>query len=175
MESLLREGLESVQPTATGTVFEPGVGGAPGATVVTPGIDTALGSVAVVGLGYVGLPTALALHKAGAQVIGIDVSARRLEDIRALRCDLVPADHARLSAALADAENFRLTAEEAAIQAADTVLVCVPTPVDAHRAPDLGPCGAPARQSSTAPASARRSSSPRPVTSAPPATCWSNR
>jgi nucleotide sugar dehydrogenase len=127
MEPLSIESLDAPRTTVSGTVVRS-----------RPAPRTGLGSVAVVGLGYVGLPTALALHKAGAEVIGVDVSARRLEEIRARRCDLVPADHERLATALADAKNFRLTAEEAAIHAADTVLVCVPTPVDSHRAPDLG-------------------------------------
>jgi UDP-N-acetyl-D-glucosamine dehydrogenase len=142
MESLLREGLDGPRTSAAGMVFEPGSAGAPAAfgsqgDAASTATPTAIGSVAVVGLGYVGLPTALALHRAGAEVIGVDVSAHRLEAIRNRACDLVPADHERLATALREPKRFRLSAEEAAIGAADAVLVCVPTPVDEHRAPDL--------------------------------------
>jgi UDP-N-acetyl-D-glucosamine dehydrogenase len=93
--------------------------------------------VAVVGLGYVGLPTALVLHEAGFEVRGIDASAGRIETIRAGRADLLMADRERLDAALGDPERFRLTDRPAALAAADAVLVCVPTPVDRNRDPDL--------------------------------------
>lgn len=91
--------------------------------------------VAVVGLGYVGLPTALALHAGGADVIGIDVSERRLQAIRAHDVDLPDADVRRLGGALAG-ERLRLSPIPAAIAVADAVIVCVPTPVDEQRRPD---------------------------------------
>ncbi|HKG38493.1 MAG TPA: nucleotide sugar dehydrogenase [Conexibacter sp.] len=91
--------------------------------------------VAVVGLGYVGLPTALALHGAGGDVIGIDVSERRVEAIRSHDVDLPAGDVARLRTAL-DGERLRLNTDPAAIAAADAVIVCVPTPVDEQRRPD---------------------------------------
>jgi UDP-N-acetyl-D-glucosamine dehydrogenase len=92
-------------------------------------------SVAVVGLGYVGLPTALALHRAGAAVIGIDVSEQRLQAIRGHAVDLPAPDVERLRDALAG-ERLRLSSIPAAVAAADGVIVCVPTPVDAQRKPD---------------------------------------
>ncbi|GAA2823175.1 nucleotide sugar dehydrogenase [Kitasatospora paracochleata] len=93
-------------------------------------------TVAVVGLGYVGLPTALALLTSGSRVIGLDVSAARLDAIRDRSVDLLPADHERLTAAVRD-PRLTLTTDPAALAAADTVIVCVPTPVDAHLVPDL--------------------------------------
>ena len=56
--------------------------------------------VAVVGLGYVGLPTAIALRGAGAHIIGIDVSARRLEQIREGRAELLSSEQDALRAHL---------------------------------------------------------------------------
>jgi UDP-N-acetyl-D-glucosamine dehydrogenase len=91
--------------------------------------------IAVVGLGYVGLPTALALHGAGADVIGIDVSERRVEAIHGHAVDLPAGDVARLRDALGG-ERLRLSTMPAAIAAADAVIVCVPTPVDEQRRPD---------------------------------------
>lgn len=98
-------------------------------------ISPAAPPVAVVGLGYVGLPTALALHGAGLPVIGIDVSEQRLQAIRGHDVDLPAGDVARLREALAG-ERLRLSSIPAAIAAADAVIVCVPTPVDEQRQPD---------------------------------------
>ena len=108
----------------------------PTATLEIPA-PTARASVAVVGLGYVGLPTALVLHEAGFEVRGVDVSAGRIEAIREQRADLLHADRERLATALGDRERFRLSDRPDALAAADAVLVCVPTPVDRNRAPDL--------------------------------------
>lgn len=97
--------------------------------------DLAPANVAVIGLGYVGLPTALALHAVGTAVIGVDVSERRLRAIRDEEVDLSAPDIARLRAAVA-ADGLRLTTMPAAIAAADAVVICVPTPVDAEHRPD---------------------------------------
>lgn len=92
--------------------------------------------IAVVGLGYVGLPTALAFLGSGHQVIGFDVSRDRLDRISARDVDLVPADHQRLEQAVDD-PDFALTADARALTAADVVVICVPTPVDAYQVPDM--------------------------------------
>jgi nucleotide sugar dehydrogenase len=93
--------------------------------------------IAVVGLGYVGLPTALALRQSGRPVLGIDISQRRLEEIRRGLCDLTPADRERLRSALSAPEHFQITDDLARLSEADAVLICVPTPIDAHHVPDL--------------------------------------
>lgn len=93
-------------------------------------------AVAVLGLGYVGLPTSLALTGAGCPVIGVDVSERRLQDIRQGRADLVPADRERLTAALDD-PGFEVSSRAAELECADAVLICVPTPTDDELRPDL--------------------------------------
>src|SRR4051812_39993613 len=87
--------------------------------------------VAVVGLGYVGLPTSTALSAAGFGVIGLDASPRRLTEVGDRRVDLQAPERLQLSAALAD-PHFRLTGEPQALAEADAVLICVPTPVDAE-------------------------------------------
>lgn len=95
-----------------------------------------LRSAAVVGLGYVGLPTALALHRSGIVVRGVDVSRRRLEAIRGGHVDLLPTDLASLGAALTS-DDFTVGDDPTAIAEVDAVIICVPTPVDAHLSPDL--------------------------------------
>ncbi|OIJ64423.1 UDP-glucose 6-dehydrogenase [Streptomyces mangrovisoli] len=93
-------------------------------------------AVAVVGLGYVGLPTALSLWAAGATVLGLDVSERRLRDIRTGSVDLLPAQHAAL-ACTESAGDFLLTTDTDVLREADAVIVCVPTPVTPAYEPDL--------------------------------------
>ncbi|WP_372352506.1 nucleotide sugar dehydrogenase [Streptomyces sp. KL116D] len=92
--------------------------------------------VGIIGLGYVGLPTALALLDSGVRVIGVDVDERRLAAIRAYDVDLLPTDHARLRRQL-PSQRFLLTSDPNELRAAETVLICVPTPVDDHLVPDL--------------------------------------
>jgi nucleotide sugar dehydrogenase len=96
-------------------------------------------TVAVMGLGYVGLPTALAMHSSGMRVIGLDLSEERIAQVRHGAPDLQRTDRERLSAARQDPHGFRTTRDAAAISAADVVIVCVPTPVDESLAPDLTP------------------------------------
>jgi nucleotide sugar dehydrogenase len=93
-------------------------------------------NVAVVGLGYVGLPTALSLADHGARIIGYDVSETRLADIKSGRVDLLERDHQRLTQHLL-ADSLQLTTEPAELAEADAIIVCVPTPIDAHQSPDL--------------------------------------
>jgi UDP-N-acetyl-D-glucosamine dehydrogenase len=101
--------------------------------------------VAVVGLGYVGLPTAIAMRNAGCRIVGIDTSAKRLETIRSGAAELLESEHEDLQRHLT-VEGFALTDRVEALDAADLVLICVPTPVDEHHLPDLeilqGACAA---------------------------------
>ncbi len=108
------------------------------ATALTDGRLTEPPSVAVIGMGYVGLPTALALHDRGLPVIGIDISENRLEAIRAGQVDLLEAQQLELAVARSS-DDFQLTSDVAAMKQADAVVVCVPTPIDQHRLPELGP------------------------------------
>lgn len=92
--------------------------------------------VAIVGLGYVGLPTALALHTSGARVLGLDVSNHRLATIRNGEADLLESDRERLDSALVD-NDFLLAADPYLLSNAAAVIICVPTPVDEYQTPDL--------------------------------------
>lgn len=92
--------------------------------------------IAILGLGYVGLPTGLAATAAGLPVIGIDTSRVRLRRIRAGTVDLLERDHERLREAL-DRGSIRMTDNARNLALADAVLICVPTPVDDDLTPDL--------------------------------------
>ena len=92
--------------------------------------------VAVVGLGYVGLPTALGLHDAGRAVLGVDVDPSRLEAISQGRVDILDSDRERLGVAL-ESDRFELTSSDQLLRSAAAVVICVPTPIDEHLLPDL--------------------------------------
>jgi UDP-N-acetyl-D-glucosamine dehydrogenase len=94
--------------------------------------------IAIIGLGYVGLPLALAFSEAGLDVTGVDASARRVDELHAGRSPIDDIDDARLKRGLA--AGFRIVSpDEAALEAADAVFVCVPTPITQAKDPDLGP------------------------------------
>lgn len=89
--------------------------------------------IAVVGLGYVGLPLAVALS-ANLDVIGFDVNSRRIAELSRGE------DHTRetLPGELA-AANIDYTDDPAKLAKAAVIIIAVPTPIDAHRSPDLAP------------------------------------
>jgi UDP-N-acetyl-D-glucosamine dehydrogenase len=89
----------------------------------------------IVGLGYVGLPTALALLEAGHRVVGIDRSSARLDHIARGRVDLTAVDLERLQAANS-CDRFTTSTDFARLPDVDVVMICVPTPVDEHLTPD---------------------------------------
>jgi UDP-N-acetyl-D-glucosamine dehydrogenase len=96
--------------------------------------------IAIVGLGYVGLPLALAFVEAGCAVVGIDASAHRVAELSAGRSPIDDIPDARLGGALAGGLRIVDTASAATdLAAADAIFVCVPTPIDQAKDPDLGP------------------------------------
>jgi len=96
------------------------------------------GRVAVIGLGYVGLPLALAFVEAGTAVTGLDANPGRLAQLCGGHSPIEDISDGRLAAALAAGLRV-LGPDAAAIAAADAIFVCVPTPVTATKDPDLGP------------------------------------
>ncbi len=94
-------------------------------------------TVAVVGLGYVGLPLACALAEAGHRVIGIDLSIEKVEGINAgtSHIDDVPPSQVRR---LVEERRLRATTDFETARAVDVAIIAVPTPIDEYRVPDLG-------------------------------------
>ena len=92
----------------------------------------------VLGLGYVGLPLALSFVEAGVSVVGLDVNSGRVDELRSGRSPIDDVSDARLGAGLRQSLDVRRL-DLGAVQSADAVIVCVPTPMDAARQPDLGP------------------------------------
>lgn len=91
--------------------------------------------VAVVGLSYAGLPSAIALRRAGFRIVGIDTSPRRLNDIRSGRSGLLGTERLDLRNHLQD-RDFVLTDRVEAVHGADLVLISMPTTVDRQRHPN---------------------------------------
>lgn len=93
-------------------------------------------TICVIGLGYVGLPHAAAFGEAGFRVLGLDVNARRVAAVNAGVSDIPDVPSTKL-AALTQAGRLQATSDYRRIAEADVVLICVPTPFDAMKTPDL--------------------------------------
>lgn len=92
------------------------------------------GKVAVVGLGYIGLPTAALIASRGAQVIGIDVSERIVETIASGAIHIAEPDLDGLVQKMVSTGALKATVKA---EPADVFIIAVPTPFDAEKRPDL--------------------------------------
>ena len=97
-------------------------------------MTTNLKSIAVIGLGYVGLPLALEFGKSR-PVIGFDINAGRIDALRAGHDATLEVSKDEL----ATADQLTFTSDPADLAAASIYIVTVPTPIDAHKRPDLTP------------------------------------
>jgi len=98
--------------------------------------------IGVIGLGYVGLPLAVAFAEAGDDVLAVDVDEHKVDAIRAGESYIEDIDSARLQAV---GERIHADTHYARLARADAVLVCVPTPLTGNREPDLRPLEAAAQ------------------------------
>lgn len=92
--------------------------------------------VGVIGLGYVGLPLAVGLAKSGYTVTGVDASPTKVDSLnRGL--SYIPDVPSAEVAVLSQANRLRATTQYDALREIDVVFICVPTPFDSMKAPDL--------------------------------------
>jgi len=91
--------------------------------------------IGVIGLGYVGLPLVLRFIEEGFRVIGFDVDTKKVNQLRAGRSYIKHIDAARIRQARR--KGFEATTDFALCRRADALIICVPTPLDAHREPDM--------------------------------------
>jgi nucleotide sugar dehydrogenase len=89
----------------------------------------------VIGLGYVGLPLAQEATRAGLRVVGLDVQDRVVDGLNAGRSHVDDLDDLDVEAMVAG--GFHATTDPAVLAHADTVVICVPTPLGAEGGPDL--------------------------------------
>jgi UDP-N-acetyl-D-glucosamine dehydrogenase len=127
---------EKAGRTARPWLDEPEFATAADSMRITRGVGPGEPLVAVVGLSHAGLPSALALRSAGFRIVGIDTSSSRLNDIRGGRTDLLGVSLEDLRSRLCD-EGFVLTDKLEAVNAAEMILICVSTTIDAHGRPNL--------------------------------------
>ncbi len=92
--------------------------------------------VGILGLGYVGLPLALAFAEQRFRVLGFDVDPAKVADLSGGRMYIRHLDPARLTAALA-ASRFGATSEFDRLAEPDVLIICVPTPLTPQREPDM--------------------------------------
>ena len=88
--------------------------------------------IAVIGLGYVGLPVAVAFARSGAAVVGFDIDRRRIEELRAGVDRTLEVEKDDLSH-----PSLRYTADPEALASSDFYIITVPSPIDEARRPDL--------------------------------------
>src|SRR6185437_3464751 len=93
-------------------------------------------TIGVIGLGYVGLPLAVAFAEAGNHVIALDTDIRKIAAIDRGDSYIEDVSDERLQRVLS---HIDATTRYARLAKADAVLICVPTPLTRNREPDLGP------------------------------------
>jgi UDP-N-acetyl-D-glucosamine dehydrogenase len=93
-------------------------------------------AIGIMGMGYVGLPLAIAFAEEGHEVVALDVDSRKIQALRAGRSYIEDITSERLRAVSGRIEP---TTRAAALAGCDAVLICVPTPLTTNREPDLGP------------------------------------
>ncbi len=96
--------------------------------------------IAVIGLGYVGLPLAVAFAKNGFQVIGVDVDEQKVVSINrgvSYVNDIPSAELARWTVEAQDDGRITATGDYAQLAHADVAIICVPTPLNKTRDPDV--------------------------------------
>jgi len=99
-------------------------------------IENKTGKVAIIGLGYVGLPHAIEIAKAGFQVFGIDIKKERADSINRGESyigDVKSDDLARL----VEAGKIKAYGDFEPLKESDVIVICVPTPLDKYKTPDI--------------------------------------
>ena len=93
-------------------------------------------TVAVIGLGYVGLPLAVSFAEAGYVALGFDVHSGVVANLNKSVSHIADVPSQRI-AQVAQAKRFSATTNPKDLAAADVIFICVPTPFDKTQTPDL--------------------------------------
>ena len=92
--------------------------------------------IAIVGLGYVGLPLSLQFARSGVSVLGLDIDAAKVESLNAGRSFIKHIESSTVQEMLR-AERFSATTDFRRIAEVEAVIICVPTPLNKNREPDI--------------------------------------
>ncbi len=99
-------------------------------------IETRSAKAGVIGLGYVGLPLAIAIARSGFVVTGFDIDPKKIVSLDARRSYIDAVANDDLATEI-DGGRFSATTDFAGLAACDVIVICVPTPLTKHRDPDL--------------------------------------
>jgi UDP-N-acetyl-D-glucosamine dehydrogenase len=92
--------------------------------------------VAIIGLGYVGLPLSLQFARSGAKVLGLDIDPAKVEDCNAGRSYIQYIESAAIAKAVKQG-TFTASSDFSRIRDCEAVIICVPTPLNKNREPDI--------------------------------------
>ena len=92
--------------------------------------------ISVIGLGYVGLPLSLQFARSGVSVLGFDLDQQKVDSINAGKTYLKHFPSESIAEQV-DANRLEATTDPALLSEVEAIIICVPTPLDDHREPDL--------------------------------------
>lgn len=92
--------------------------------------------IGIIGLGYVGLPLCIQFGKSGAEVVGIDIDEKKVDSINQGK-SFIKHIHSDEIATLIEGKKLRATTDMGEAQSCSGILICVPTPLNKNREPDL--------------------------------------
>lgn len=95
-----------------------------------------MNNIAVIGLGYVGLPLSLQFARSGVRVLGLDIDAAKVEAINCGRSYIQHIESSAIQAQL-KAKLFGASTDFSRISEVEGVIICVPTPLNKNREPDI--------------------------------------
>src|ERR1035437_9640373 len=99
-------------------------------------IQAGQAGIGIIGLGYVGLPLALAFAEKGFRVLGFDVDRKKVEALGRGECYISHLDPARVGRAM-QSKRLVATADFSRLSEPDTLIICIPTPLTPQRDPDM--------------------------------------
>ncbi|MEL7834369.1 nucleotide sugar dehydrogenase [Fodinibius sp. Rm-B-1B1-1] len=103
---------------------------------LTQRIENRTANIGIIGLGYVGLPLLWTFHEEGFPVVGFDVDAQKVENIGSGTPYIKHLGYSMMEQ-LAQSEKCSATLDFAGLTDMDAIIMCVPTPLNAYREPDM--------------------------------------
>jgi UDP-N-acetyl-D-glucosamine dehydrogenase len=95
-----------------------------------------ISTIAIVGLGYVGLPLSLQFARSGVRVLGLDIDPKKVASLNRGQSYIHHIPSASV-AELRKADQFQASTDFALVRKVDAVIICVPTPLNKNREPDI--------------------------------------
>ena len=99
-------------------------------------IENKTAVIGIIGLGYVGLPLGLEFAEKGFNVTGFDIDERKIPILNAGKSYIKHISEARIKKSV-DNKKFKATSDFSKLTSCDAIIICVPTPLNEHREPDM--------------------------------------